>query len=176
MGDVIGGLFGGGYDQKAANQALTGFNWLKDNPQLQGYINNGSGANSAIAALLGLGGDSAAAKSAFNNYLDSTGYKFNLQQGTGAINANAASRGLLNSGATGKALTSYGQNLGSQYFNSYLGQLGGLAGEGLQGINMIGQAGTTGGANAAQYTSQAGQQYGMAGAGLLGGALGLFGL
>lgn len=176
MGDVIGGLIGGGFDQQASQQALTGFNYLKNNPYEQGYIQNGGNANNAMAALLGLGGDSAAAKSAFNNYLGSTGYNFNLQQGTAGINANAASRGLLNSGSTGKALTSYGQNLGSQYFNSYLGQLSGLAGAGQTALGQVGQAGTAGGEYASQATQAAGKQYGQAGAGLLGAGLGLFGL
>jgi hypothetical protein len=39
------------------------------------------------------------------------GYQFNLQQGTNAINENAAANGTLLSGNTGTALESYGQNL-----------------------------------------------------------------
>ena len=87
------------------------------------------------ADLLGLNGASSAqSQTAFNNYLNSTGYKFNLQQGTNAVASQQAASGMLNSGATGKALTQYGQNLGSQYFNNYLSQLGGLSQAGQQSL------------------------------------------
>ncbi len=47
-------------------------------------------------------------------------YQFRLNQGLDAINANAATRGLLQSGGTLKALTNYGQQAASQeYGNAY---------------------------------------------------------
>lgn len=163
MGNILGDLFGANeqatYDQKAADQSLTGFNWLTQNPQFQSYLSNGSAANSQIGALLGLGGDSGAANKAFQSYLGSTGYNFQLQQGQNAIGSSAASKGLLNSGATAKALTGYGQGLASQSFNNYLGQLGGLSNSGLQAGEATGQAGTTGGGNAAGYTQGIGQAW-----------------
>ncbi len=113
--------------------------WLKD--QFGGMVGTGGDANSMIAALLGMGGDSDAANGAFQNYLNSTGYDFQLDQGSRAITGNNAARGLLKSGATAKALTQYGQNLGKQYFDNYLGQLGGVANRGLQAGNLIGSAG-----------------------------------
>jgi hypothetical protein len=152
MGSVFGDLFGAGADigggYAGANQALTGYNYLAGNPAETSYINNGGAANNAIAALLGTGGTAAqktGANNAFQNYLGSTGYNFNLQQGDNAINSNQAAKGLLNSGSTGKALTAYGQNLGSNYFNNYLGQLSGLAGAGQTALGQVGQAGTQGG-------------------------------
>lgn len=45
------------------------------------------------------------------------GYQFTLQQGTKAINENAAANGTLMSGNTGKALTDYGQNLAQTTYN-----------------------------------------------------------
>lgn len=149
MSDILGGIFGAGTDiaggYAGAQQALTGFNYLKNNPAEQGYIANGGAANSAQAALLGLGGDSAAQQAAFGKYLNSTGYKFQLGQGQSAVNGGAASRGLLNSGGTAKALTAYGQGLGSQYFNNYMNQLGGVANAGQTALGQVGQAGTQGG-------------------------------
>lgn len=133
----MGSLFGTSY----ANE---GFNYLTGNNGIGGYIGTGNNANNQIAALLGLGGDSAAANAAFQKYLGSSGYKFNLAQGQNAINSNAAARGMLNSGATAKALTSYGQNLGSQYFNNYIGQLSGLASSGLNAAGVISDAGKEG--------------------------------
>lgn len=135
-------------NEKAIEASLMGFNYLKDNPivgqaQQQGMaagtrLNEGLAADGAYAqaigpgglygALLGLGGDTEAAQQAFDNYRDSTGYQFRLDQGLGAITGGAASRGLLNSGATARALQGYGQNLASQEFGNYLGQIQTYAG------------------------------------------------
>lgn len=181
MGDIIASLFSGftqaHYDKAAANQAMTGFNWLSGNPQFQSYLTQGSAANDMIASLLGVGGNPAAGKTAFNNYLNSSGYQFQLDQGSKAISGNAATRGLLNSGATAKAETQYGQNLGSQYFGNFLNQLTGLAGRGESAGIATGEAGTIGGGNAAGYTQGIGQAIGQGVSGAMGGAsnyLGLF--
>lgn len=140
----LGDLFG-------SNKANQGFDWAKDN--LSGYVNNGNSANSDIMALLGLGGDSTQANAAFQNYLNSSGYKFNLQSGNNAIESAAGAKGMLNSGATAKGLTSFGQNLGSQYFNNYLGQLTGVSNSGLEAGNTIANNGTQGGVAGGQMQS-----------------------
>ena len=97
-----------------------------------------------------------AAENAFNSYLDSTGYKFMFGQGQDAITNSMAAKGLLNSGATAKALTKFGQNLGKSYFSDYLNQLsnvqnalGGTASAGQNALGQIATAGTAGGGNAA---------------------------
>lgn len=87
-----------------------------------------------------------------SNYID-PGYQFRLNAGTNAIDNNAATSGMLQSGDTLRALTEYGQNMGSQEynnaFNRYLGQ-----GNFLQGLTGIGQnAATTGGELANQGAS-----------------------
>ena len=56
----------------------------------------------------------------------SPGYQFSLQQGLNAVNASGAAR-LLNSGATIKAATSFGQGLAQSTLGDYLNQLGGIA-------------------------------------------------
>lgn len=159
MGAVVGDLFGAGTDiyggEQGSNLAMTGFNYLSGNPYEKAYIANGGNANNMVAQLLGAAPMQAGTKNAFDNYLNSSGYKFNLQQGDNAINSNQAARGLLNSGSTGKALTAYGQNLGSGYFNNYLNQLMGLSGAGQTAIGQVGQAGTTGGGNAGEILSGA---------------------
>jgi len=90
---------------------------------MQPTIDRGNQAGSAYSALLGLGGDPAASKAAFDTYKGSTGYDFRLGQGVRALDASAASRGNLLSGAALKSLDQYGQNIGSAEFGNYLGQL-----------------------------------------------------
>lgn len=172
MGQVLGavagvasGIMGMSAGNDAAKQSMTGFNYLTSGagaPAASTLINNGTTASNgqtatqgAIAGLLGQGPNSAANQAAFNNYLGSTGYQFQLGQGTQAIDSNAASRGLLQSGANAKALAGYGQNLASTTFNNYLGQLGGLnaaqgqtAALGENMLSNIGSNGTGAGASA----------------------------
>lgn len=182
MGEIIGGLIGGigsiiGGSQ-AASQALTGYNYLtkgKGAAAENSYINNGASANNAQSQLLGLQPITGQTTNGYDNYLNSTGYKFQMGQGTGAITGSAAARGLLNSGATGKALTTFGQGLAGQSFNNYLGQLNGVSAGGQTGLGQVAQAGTQGGQGAAQATqsgiSSGANQIGSS----VGGALNFFG-
>ena len=125
--------------------------------------------------------DGAPQNNAFNSYLNSTGYDFMFDQGQRGITGSAAARGLLNSGATAKALTKYGQNIGKQYFSDYLGQLGNmnniLGGTATAGQNALGQiatVGTAGGGNAASAITQGAANQGasvMAGGNAMGNAI-----
>lgn len=159
MGNIVGGLIGGAASlfggQSAKSNALTGYNYLTGANGTQGYVNSGNAANTASANLLGLNGATGQAQSgpAFQNYLNSTGYKFQRDQGTAAITGSAAARGLLNSGSTGKALEQYGQNLANTGFNNYLSQLNGQSTQGLTAAGQIGNAGTEGGQTAAKAAS-----------------------
>jgi hypothetical protein len=174
MGDLIGGIIGGAGQyaaakeqakaaEKAAQLALTGYNYLTKGEGAvpnQGYIDAGSNANNMIAGLLGVPGTTdeqkSAANSAFNNYLNSTAYNFQLQQGQDAITGSAAAKGLLNSGATAKALTQYGQNLAGTTFNNYLGQLGNLSAAGQNALTRTSNAGGAGGGGAGSAMIAAG--------------------
>jgi hypothetical protein len=79
------------------------------------------------------------------------GYQFQLGQGVQAIDRSAASHGLLNSGATGKALAQYGQGLAQSYSGQYT--------QGLQDIANRGEGATqstaAAGAGAANQISSA---------------------
>lgn len=147
MGNVIGGLIGGVGSllgaQSAKSNDLTGYNYLKG--ANAGAVNNGQAASNASAQLLGTQPITDQTKNGFSNYLGSTGYNFQKQQGTAAITGGAASRGLLNSGGTATALESYGQGLAGQSFNNYLGQLNTQSGQGLTAAGQVGSAGTAGG-------------------------------
>ena len=185
MGDILGGAIGavgslvGGSkassaEKQAAQQALTGYNYLQGNAAIQDAQSQGVAAGRTQSDLLGLSGDPAKTAAGFRNYLGSTGYQFQLNQGENAVAGSAAARGILNSGATAKALTQYGQGLSSTYFNNYFNQLGSLAGRGVSAAQSVGAAGSSGGANAGNFTAGAGQStgssYAQAG-NLIGGAL-----
>lgn len=139
MGGLINDIFGGG-SNKATKQA-TQFN--------QGVYNDAKGNTSPFigggqqdfntfnGALNGTDGGAG-----FQNYLNSTGYKFTTGQGTQAIENSQAAHGLLNSGATAKALTSYGENMGQTFYQNYLNNL--LQGSqlGMQGAQTQATAGS----------------------------------
>lgn len=82
------------------------------------------------------------------------GYAFRLSEGIKALERSAAARGGLLSGATGKALQRYGQEMGSQEYmnafnryqterNAQLNPLQSLAGIGQTATNALGNAGQT---------------------------------
>ena len=77
----------------------------------------------------------------FQGFRDSSGYQFRLNEGLGAVNANAYARGLGDSGATLKALQRYGQNAASDEFGRYLGQLGNVSQAGAQGRGLVANVG-----------------------------------
>lgn len=133
----MGGLLGGSKQKStSSNQAFGTLN-TAFSPVLGA---TGTGAN-ALQALLGLGGDTAAADQGFQRFRDSSGYNFQMDQGSRAITGNAASRGLLNSGSTAKALQTFGQGMADQSFNSYLDNLLKYSNLGLQAGQVLSGAG-----------------------------------
>ena len=54
------------------------------------------------------------------------GYEFGLQQGIDAVDASAASRGNLNSGATLKAVNQFGQDYATRNYDNWLNRVGGI--------------------------------------------------
>lgn len=197
MGSIIGGVIGGVGSlfggSSAKKQDLTGYNYLKGNSAINSAQGNVAPAQTAQTGALTQANAATGQENnignteqslltngtnspAYQNYLNSTGYQFQLQSGNQAITAGAATKGLLNSGATAKALTEYGQNLESTDFNNYLGQLnntasvygntagnyntnaqgyGNQAALGINAAEAVGSAGTSGGtaAGAAQQSA-----------------------
>ncbi len=109
------------------------------------------GLNSAFSPLFGLAGQGSSGimqllggdASGFNKFKDATGFDFAAEQGSRGITGNAAARGLLRSGGTGKALVDYGNNIQNQYANSYLDRLMGVSDIGLKAGSVVGAAGQT---------------------------------
>ncbi len=97
---------------------------------LSPFVDRGNAAGDRLSAFLGLGGDPVASQKAFDSYLDSTGYRFQLSQGLSGITSQKATAGLLNSGSTLKALDKYSTGLAQGWTDNYLGHLSDLAGQG----------------------------------------------
>lgn len=107
---------------------------------LSPFIGQAQQAGASMANMLGLNG-AQPQSDAFDAWRGSTGYNFGLNQGMGAITGGAATKGLLNSGSTLKALNEYGQNFANTQYGNYVDQLMGLINPGLQGANTIANAG-----------------------------------
>lgn len=97
---------------------------------------------------------------AFENFANSAGMQFQLQQGTNAINNLYAAKGALQSGAAMKAIQDYGQQTALQnYFMPYLGMLQGQQNMGVGAGSSIAGVGTSFGNTAAGINSQIGGAY-----------------
>lgn len=133
-------IFGGSKQSSQSSSTNQAYPYLQS--ALGGTIGTGTSAGSQIANLLGLNG-SDAQNQGFQNFRNSTGYQFGLDQGMQAINGNAATQGLLNSGSTLKALNTFGQNYANTQYQNYLNPLQNLLNSGLQGAGILAGAGQT---------------------------------
>lgn len=81
------------------------------------------------------------AQAGYQGYLQQAGFAPAMRQLAQGITGQGAASGLLNSGATAKALQSRGADLNNQYYNNYMQQLAGLAGLGQNAAGMIANVG-----------------------------------
>ena len=123
----------------SANQALA-----NTYSQQQGYLNPYSDAGKNALSQLA-GGNIGA------NYQQSPGYQAQMTAGQNAINNQMAARGMGNSGAALKALTSYSQDLANQdyqqYYQNESNRLSQLAGYGQNASNNLASAAGAYGSN-----------------------------
>jgi hypothetical protein len=150
-------------DTASANNALQSQVYNSNKGLAQPYIDAGDTAETALNGFLGLGGDPAATQKAFNDYLNSTGYQFNLDQGLDAVTQSKAASGLLGSGSTAKALDSYATGEADQYGQQYVGNLQNEVSTGQNAVNALTGAGqsyanavSSNNNNAASVTANAG--------------------
>ena len=108
----VGALLSG----KQSSQAATGASNAQAN--LQPFVTPGVNALNQSSDLLGLNGPDAATK-AMSTYQTSPGYQFQMDQGLRAVDAGAAGKGILRSGATLKAEQTFGQGLADSDFGNY---------------------------------------------------------
>lgn len=139
----------------AADNALEKQIYETNTALAQPYIEGGDAANAELAGFLGLNGDPAASQAAFQKYLDSTGYQFDLASGSRAVTGDKAAAGLLDSGSTLKALNAFGTGLADQYGQHYVGDLQGVADAGQRAVSGLTGAGETYGAQVAGDTNAA---------------------
>lgn len=130
----LGGTAGGGSDWNAYLQSNpdvaqawngvdhTQFATPQDYAQWH-YQHYGQNEGRALPTVAGTDG-TAAANAAFDQYRNSTGYDFRVNQGLNAVNSGYAGRGAIKSGAAMKAINDYGQGMASQEFGNYLNALG----------------------------------------------------
>lgn len=110
------------------------------------YRETGYRALDSLAGLYGVGGASAQSGGAapqrdLSGFYASPGYQFRLSEGQKAIERSAASRGLLKSGASVKAIQRYGEGLAASEFDSYANRLASLAGVGQSSTGATAAAG-----------------------------------
>lgn len=93
----------------------------------------------------------------FSAFYNSPDYQLAFNEGTQALEGSAAARGGLLSGATGRALTEYGQDRATSTFGNYRNSINNIAGLGQQAASATSQAGQN-------YSSAFGQNQQMIGA------------
>lgn len=139
MGGIINDIFGGGSNKATKQAAQFNTGVYNDTKSLTSPYTTGGAADFGAfnGALTGTDGGQG-----LQNYLNSTGYKFTTGQGTQAIENSQAAHGLLNSGATAKALDTYGENMGQTYYQNYLNNLFQGSQLGMQGVQTQANAGS----------------------------------
>ena len=121
------------------------------------YNTQGALATTDASNLLGLNGP-AAASTAMGNFQQSPGYQWSFDQGMRAVDAGAAAKGLLHSGATLKAEQTFGTGLADQEFSNYYNRLYNLSNLGENAAAKTGANAVTTGSGIAQTDASAGQQ------------------
>lgn len=156
---IGGSLLGAGADIYGANLAANAAKKagkLQYNQYLQNRADYEPWRQAGLMSLADL--TAAINRGDFSKFYASPGYQYRQDEGRRAVERSASARGALDSGATLKAISDYGQQTASNEYENYLNNLFGLAGYGRQATQDVAQLG----ANAA-----AGYGQGIANAGLL---------
>lgn len=154
IGKILGGITGSTAATKAAtkaatyaadtNTALARDIFAQTTARIDPYSQSGLAAQGNYNALLGLPSTvpQPDAQRGFENYLSNFGFDRDLSQGSRAIIGNQASRRLLGSGSTLKALQTYGLGLRDQYRTNYLNLLGNQQAAGLNAATSLAGVGS----------------------------------
>lgn len=126
------------------------FDVIQEN--LRPYREAGVRGLAGVESLLALGGGDRESALAL-----SPAYRFRLQEGQRALERSAAARGQLFSGATGRALTRFGQDLASTEYQNEFNRRAALAGIGQSATSQLTQAGLTTASNVGNLQQQIGR-------------------
>lgn len=107
----------------ATNNAFAQKTYDTNAAMMQPTVDRGNAAGASYNALLGLGGDTAAATAGLQAYKNLMGSDYRLGQGVKAIDASAAAKGGLLSGAALKGLDDYQHSFDAQDAQGYLASL-----------------------------------------------------
>ena len=107
------------------------------------YLAAGNQAEVTLANLYGNNG-TAAQTAAQQNFSNTPGYQFALNQGLNAVNANAAAMGNPLSGNNEQAINNYAQGAAGQNYNNYVNQLQNMASGGANAATGSANLGLTG--------------------------------
>lgn len=155
----MGFLGGGGGAKSSSESGNKAYGWAKGT--FGGPAAGFGNSSNMLGNILGLGGSEASGQ-AMDDYWDSSGGQFLLDQGLDSVNNKYAAMGLSKSGSAMKAMEGFRQDLASTKLDSYLGRLSDLAKLQLGAGGLVVDAG--------QYSKS--KSTGGGGGGLLGGLLG----
>lgn len=169
---LINGLLRTGITGLLNNNNTAGYNaQINAGNQIQGdyspFLQTGTAANTTLGNLNGLNG-TAAQTGAQQNWQNTPGYQFALNQGINAVDADAAAKGQAVGGNNQQAIQQYGTGLADQTYNNYLTNLQNQVNTGVSAAGGVatGQAGVgnaTAGKTGAQATNQNNIVSGLAG-------------
>lgn len=135
MGGIVKGLFGGSDNSSTQQSSNRAWDVLKD--PLSGAVQTGTNALGSLNDIIGQG---------FDAFKKNSGFDFALNKGTRDRVGAAASKGIMNSGATAKALARYETDLGSQTYGNWLDRIGQVSQLGLgAGNTLVGAGGVSSG-------------------------------
>lgn len=140
MGNILHDIFGGSSSKSQSQSGNQAYPWAMSTFG-SGAGSDFSSGSSALQGLLGLGGNSSAAANGLDNYFNSAGGQFQLNQGLGALTSKYASEGLTHSGAAMKGMEEFRQGLASTYEQNYINDLLGLSNLGLNAGQLVTGAG-----------------------------------
>lgn len=127
---ILGALFGGSKSKSSSTSGNNAYDFLSK--ALQPSVGVGTNALNTMGSAVG---------GSFNDYLDNAGFGTALSQRLKGITGAGAARGLLNSGATGRAAALGEGDLRSQYFGNWLNSLGQVSQLGNQAGGLLASAG-----------------------------------
>lgn len=142
---LLGGLFGSSSADKAAKAQARAANnalklqremWQTSRSDMMPWLEAGKTALGQYMSQLGLGDGATGPTNAFK---ETPGYQWRVEQGEKGVMNNLAALGMKNSGKALKALESFRQGIAADEYDKWLGRVGGVAGQGQQQANSLGQ-------------------------------------